>query len=90
MKKLISLAERYGTPLYFIDEKTLHDKLLELHHAYKKFQCDVKIAYSVKANFNPSVLKTFMKDGITFDLTSLGELYFIKRLNGDSRKYNLY
>ena len=76
------LAERYGTPLYFIDEKTLHDKLLELHHAYKKFQCDVKIAYSVKANFNPSVLKTFMKDGITFDLTSLGELYFIKRLNG--------
>ena len=23
-----------------------------------------------------------MKDGITFDLTSLGELYFIKRLNG--------
>jgi diaminopimelate decarboxylase len=76
------LAERYGTPLYFIDEKTLHDKLLELHHAYKKFQGDVKIAYSVKANFNPSVLKTFMKDGITFDLTSLGELYFIKRLNG--------
>jgi diaminopimelate decarboxylase len=76
------LAERYGTPLYFVDEKTLHDKLLELHHAYKKFQCDVKIAYSVKANFNPSVLKTFMKDGITFDITSLGELYFIKRLNG--------
>ena len=76
------MAERYGTPLYFVDEKTLHDKLLELHHAYKKFKGDVKIAYSVKANFNPSVLKTFMKDGVTFDLTSLGELYFIKRLNG--------
>ena len=81
-KEINILAERYGTPLYFVDEKTLHDKLLELHHAYKKFKGDVKIAYSVKANFNPSVLKTFMKDGITFDLTSLGELYFIKRLNG--------
>ncbi len=81
-KEINTLAERYGTPLYFVDEKTLHDKLLELHHAYKKFQGDVKIAYSIKANFNPSILKTFMKDGITFDLTSLGELYFIKRLNG--------
>jgi diaminopimelate decarboxylase len=81
-KEINIMAERYGTPLYFVDEKTLHDKLLELHQAYKKFKGDVKVAYSVKANFNPSVLKTFMKDGITFDLTSLGELYFIKRLNG--------
>jgi diaminopimelate decarboxylase len=81
-KEINIMAERYGTPLYFVDEKTLHDKLIELHHAYKKFKGDVKVAYSVKANFNPSVLKTFMKDGVTFDLTSLGELYFIKRLNG--------
>ncbi len=82
-KEINILAERYGTPLYLIDEKTLHDKLLELHNAYKGFQGDVKIAYSVKANFNPSILKTFMKDGITFDLTSLGELYFIKQLKGN-------
>src|SRR6476660_67825 len=81
-KEINIMAERYGTPLYFVDERTLHYKLLELHHAYIKFKGDVKIAYSVKANFNPSVIKTFMKDGITFDLTSLGELYFIKRLNG--------
>lgn len=82
-KEINILAERYGTPLYVIDEKTLHDKVLELHHAYKNFNGDVKIAYSIKANFNPSVLKTFMKDGITFDLTSIGELYFINRLNCD-------
>ena len=82
-KEINILAERYGTSLYLIDEKTLHDKLLELHNAYKRFQGDVKIAYSVKANFNPSILKTFMKDGITFDLTSLGELYFIKQLKGN-------
>jgi diaminopimelate decarboxylase len=82
-KEINILAERYGTPLYLIDEKTLHNKLLELHNAYQKFQGDVKIAYSVKANFNPSILKTFMKDGITFDLTSLGELYFVKQLKGN-------
>jgi diaminopimelate decarboxylase len=82
-KDIDILAERYGTPLYVINEKTLHDKVLELHHAYKNFNGDVKIAYSIKANFNPSVLKTFMKDGITFDLTSLGELYFMNRLKCD-------
>src|SRR5919107_1627042 len=82
-KEINILAERYGTPLYVMDEKTLHDKVLELHHAYENFNGDVKIAYSIKANFNPSVLKTFMKDGITFDLTSIGELYFINRLNCD-------
>ena len=60
------MAERYGTPLYFVDEKTLHDKLLELHHAYKKFKGDVKIAYSVKANFNPSVLKDFYERWCNF------------------------
>jgi diaminopimelate decarboxylase len=83
-KEINTMAERYGTPLYLVDERTLHNKLLELHNAYRNFNGEVKIAYSVKANFNPSVLKTFMKDGITFDLTSLGELYFIKKLNGIS------
>ncbi len=82
-KEINILAERYGTPLYLVDEKTLHNKLLELHNAYKGFEGDVKIAYSIKANFNPSILKTFMNDGITFDLTSLGELYFIKQLKGN-------
>ncbi|MDQ4073070.1 MAG: hypothetical protein M3162_02060 [Thermoproteota archaeon] len=76
-----SLTQRYGTPLYLVDETTLHNKVLELRSAYKSFQGSVKVAYSVKANFNPSILRTFMHDEITFDLTSLGELYFIKQLN---------
>ena len=71
------LVAQYGTPLYLIDEDTLHGKAKELHSAYSKFNGPVKIAYSIKANFTPAVIKTFMKDGLTFDLTSLGELYFI-------------
>ena len=37
------------------------------------------MAYSIKANFNPAILRTFITDGITFDLTSIGELHFIKQ-----------
>ena len=73
------LVAQYGTPLYLIDEDTLHTKVKELHTAYSKFIGPVKIAYSIKANFNPAILRTFMTDGITFDLTSIGELHFIKR-----------
>jgi diaminopimelate decarboxylase len=77
------LVERYDTPLYLIDEDTLHAKVKEIHGAYRKFNGAVKIAYSVKANFNPAILRAFMKDGITFDLTSIGELHFIKRCEID-------
>ena len=77
------LAGQYGTPLYLVDEDTLHVKAKELHKAYSKFKGQVKVAYSIKANFTPAIVKAFMKDGLTFDLTSLGELYFIKQCNAD-------
>ncbi|HKX81810.1 MAG TPA: hypothetical protein VJL54_06105, partial [Nitrososphaera sp.] len=77
------LVTRYGTPLYLVDEETLHAKAKELHAAYSKFKGPVKVAYSIKANFSPAVIKAFMKDGVTFDLTSLGELHFIKQCKAD-------
>lgn len=77
------LVAQYGTPLYLVDENTLHVKAQELHRSYSKFRGPVKVAYSIKANFTPAVIKSFMKDGLTFDLTSLGELFFIKQCKAD-------
>ena len=79
--QILDLVSQYGTPLYLIDENTLHFKANELLNAYRKYKGPKRIAYSVKANFLPAVLRSFMKDRITFDLTSLGELYFLKRCN---------
>lgn len=73
------LVAQHGTPLYLVDEDTLHAKARELHRAYSNFKGPVKVAYSIKANFSPAVVRAFMKDGLTFDLTSLGELHFIKQ-----------
>src|SRR5918912_2722828 len=78
-----TLVALYGTPLYLIDEDTLHAKVRELHNAYSKFNGPVKVAYSMKANFSPAILRTFIKDGITFDLTSIGELRFLNECKGD-------
>jgi diaminopimelate decarboxylase len=68
------MVSQYGTPLYLIDEDTLHSKVKELCNAYAKFNGPLKIAYSIKANFTPAILRAFIKDGIAFDLTSIGEL----------------
>lgn len=78
-----NLSAEYGTPLYLVDEDTLHNKARELHRAYSAFKGPVKVAYSIKANFSPAVVRAFMKDGLTFDLTSLGELHFIRQCNAD-------
>ncbi len=78
-----NLVAQYGTPLYLVDEDTLHAKARELHRAYSKFRDPVKVAYSIKANFTPAIIRSFMKDGLTFDLTSLGELYFVKQCKAD-------
>lgn len=77
------LVAQYGTPLYLVDEDTLHAKARELQRAYSKFKGPVKVAYSIKANFSPAVVRAFMKDGLTFDLTSLGELHFVKQCKAD-------
>lgn len=77
------LVRQYGTPLYLVDEDTLHAKVRELHDAFMKFNGPTKIAYSIKANFSPAILRAFIKDGITFDLTSIGELHFMNHCKAD-------
>ena len=46
---------------------------------FADFKGAFSVAYSVKANFNPSVIRTFVKEGIMFDLTALAELTFITK-----------
>lgn len=82
-KEALALAKKFGTPLFIIDEGTLRRKLLELESAYSSFKGSVKIAYSMKANFNPFVLKVFIDEGIMLDVTSIGEHYFYKMCGGD-------
>lgn len=78
------IVSQYGTPIYLVDEDTLHSKVKELYNAYTKFNGPLQIAYSIKANFTPAILRAFIKDSIAFDLTSIGELHFAKYCNVES------
>ena len=81
-KDLYSLAEKYGTPYFLIDETTLRRKVSEMEQGFAEFKGVFRVAYSVKANFNPSVIRTFVSEGILFDLTAPSELEFVQRSGG--------
>ncbi len=83
-RDLFSLAEKYGTPYFLIDEATLRKKVAEMEQGFSEFKGVFRVAYSVKANFNPSVIKTFSSEGILFDLTAPSELFFILKSGGSA------
>ncbi len=79
---LYDLAKKYGTPYFLINEATLRLKIKELKDGFKDFSSTVRIAFSMKANFNPAVIKTFISENTLFDVTSIGELFFYLRCGG--------
>jgi diaminopimelate decarboxylase len=81
-RDLYSLAEKYGTPYFLIDETTLRKKVAEVEQGFSEFKGVFRVAYSVKANFNPSVIRTFNGEGILFDLTAPSELVFLLKCGG--------
>ena len=83
-KDLYNLAEKYGTPYFLIDEVTLRRKVAEMEQGFSEFKGVFRVAYSVKANFNPSVIKTFASEGILFDLTAPSELLFVLKSGGSA------
>lgn len=81
-KELYYLAEKFGTPYFLIDEPTLRNKVSDIEEAFQEFKGPFRVAYSIKANFNPSVIRAFVGEGIMFDLTAPGELYFLLKCGG--------
>jgi len=83
-QELFHLAEKFGTPYFLIDEAALRKTVSELEQAYQDFKGAFRVAYSIKANYNPTVIQTFVSEGIMFDLTASNELYFLQKCGGSS------
>ena len=79
---IIDLAKSYGTPYYLIDERTIRRKISELKTAYSGYSGEVVIAYSIKANFTPKILRIFHENGLMFDVATIEELYFLSKATG--------
>ncbi len=69
----ITLAEKYGTPLYVYSEKILRQRCRDLKNmvTYPKFVVD----FSAKANSNIALLQIVKSEGLEVDAMSPGEIF---------------
>ncbi len=78
------LAERHGTPLYVYSRAFFRERYRAIAGAFREF--NPLICYSVKANSNGAVIRTFLDEGAGLDIVSGGELFRALRAGADPAK----
>jgi diaminopimelate decarboxylase len=78
---LVSLADKYKTPLYVYDEEGIEEKIkiFKDNFTSNKFKCE--IVYASKAFIAPYLCKILEKAGFGIDAVSVGDLYLIEKSN---------
>lgn len=72
----VELAEKYGTPLYLIDEDKLRSNCRTYDNAFKKhFGDEAKALYASKANSFKRVYEIMREENMGVDVVSRGEIY---------------
>ncbi len=79
------LAERYKTPLYVIDEKSLRDICREYKYAFNDYR-NIRMTYASKALCNTAISKIIAEEGFGFDTVSEGEIYTVYQSGADMSK----
>jgi diaminopimelate decarboxylase len=78
------LAREWGTPLYAYSRSSLIERASRFEKAFA--QVPHLVAYSIKANMNLAVVRTFLDCGLGIDVTSGGELARALRVGADPHK----
>lgn len=71
----IEIAEKFGTPIYVINEELIKDRYRKLKQVLDSEYKKNEIHFAMKANSNLSILKILDSEGASFDCTSAGEIY---------------
>ncbi len=82
---LVELAEKYGTPLYVIDETTLRTICKDYKKAFEKYP-KTNIMYASKALCTSAVSAILADEGLGFDTVSGGEIYTVYKSGADMKK----
>ncbi|MEW6188614.1 MAG: diaminopimelate decarboxylase [Actinomycetota bacterium] len=71
----VELAQRFGTPLFVMDEETIRRKCREYLGAFTKRSKNVEIIYAGKALLSLAMCQIIKEEGLSLDVSSGGELY---------------
>jgi diaminopimelate decarboxylase len=76
---LPDLAERFGTPLYVFDERTLRERARSIREEFSRCYPRTRVRYAGKAFLSPGILDVLQQEGLELDVVSGGELYVALR-----------
>ena len=82
---VIDLVQRYGTPLYVVDEETLRIACREYQNAFLNYP-NIKMMYASKALCTSAITKIIDSEGFGFDTVSQGEIYTVHKAGVDMSK----
>jgi len=82
---LVELAEKYGTPLYVLDEHTIRTVCTDYKEAFKSYK-NVNMMYASKALCTLATSKLIASEGFGFDVVSAGEIYTVYKSGADMSK----
>lgn len=71
---LVELAEKYGTPLYIYDEKTIRDICNDYKQAFLKYP-NSQLLFASKAFMTKAMVAILKSEGFGLDVVSGGEIY---------------
>lgn len=93
---LVKLAEKYGTPLYVLDEATIRRICKDYKDAFKGYP-KVNMMYASKALCSSATSALIASEGFGFDVVSSGEIFTVYKsganmskvlFNGNNKSYD--
>ncbi len=82
---VVELAEKYSTPLYVVDEKTLRSICQDYKKAFAKYP-KTNMMYASKALCTSAIATILADEGFGFDTVSGGEFYTVYKSGVDMAK----
>lgn len=82
---LVELADKYGTPLYVLDEETIRSICRDYKEAFKSYP-KVNMMYASKALCTTATSAIVASEGFGFDVVSAGEIYTVHNADVDMKK----
>lgn len=93
---MVKLAEKYGTPLYVLDEATIRKICRDYKDAFKGYP-KVNMMYASKALCSSATSALIASEGFGFDVVSSGEIFTVYKsganmskvlFNGNNKSYD--
>jgi diaminopimelate decarboxylase len=86
----VELAERFGTPLYVLDEKTIRDTARQYKQSLDEFYPNNLPIFASKALSLQAIFAIAAQEGFGLDVVSAGELYTAQSINFPADKIYLH